>query len=99
MQPNTVLNEVLRLTKAIEQAVAVGDWEGAASLASERTPLVHTIQANQTPAAMETIRAIQAIDRAVMDHAGTAQQELGAEYQTAMKSVRGANQYQAVARL
>jgi len=99
MQANPVLDAIWRLTKDIEQAAAVGEWERAASLALERTPLIHQLSASQPATALEMIRAIQKIDQAVMQQAGIAQQEMGAEYATAMKSVRGASQYQAVARM
>jgi len=99
MEANTVLNEIWRLTKDIEQAAAVGEWERTASLALERTPLIYQLSASQPAAALEIIRAIQTIDRAVMQHAKSAQQEMSSEYAGAMNSVRGASQYQAVARM
>lgn len=97
MEANTVLNEICRLTKDIEQAAAVGEWERTASLALERTPLIHQLSASQPAAALDMIRAIQTIDRAVMQQANSAQQEIDSEYASAMNSVRGASQYQRVA--
>jgi hypothetical protein len=98
MQAN-VLREIWRITKDIEQAAAVGEWERTASLALERTPLIYQLSASQPAAALEMIRAIQTIDHAVMQQAKTAQQEMGSEYASAMNSVRGASQYQAVAQM
>jgi flagellar protein FliT len=94
---NTVLDEVWRLTKEIEQAAAVSEWATAASLASQRAALTRTLTAEQPEGALEIVREIQRIDAQIAQNAAVAQSELTSEYQAAMKSVRNAGKYQQMA--
>jgi hypothetical protein len=102
MQANTSLDRIWQLTKEIEQAMAVGEFQEAARLAGERSPLVMSLSAQQSPEALETLETLKAvieIDSMIFANAQTAQRELTAEYTEAMRATRGVNQYQRVAHL
>jgi flagellar protein FliT len=93
----TLIERVLSLTQAIEAAAALADWPEAARLTEERSLLLVSLTADQEPAALETIRKIQAIDAVVFANAQTTQIELQSEYCAAMARVDAAGQYQQVA--
>jgi len=117
MQPDQQapsIDRLWHLTKAIEHAAAVGEWEEAARLATERSPqLVALAQAalgeiaqqqtqqrtqQQTPAMLETLKQIHDIDRQIAHLARGAQSALSTEYQAAMQATRHVGLYQKVAR-
>jgi flagellar protein FliT len=98
MQSIPAIDQIWQLTKAIEQAAAVGEWPAAAQLADQRSPLLMSLSAQQAAAAADTLRAVQQIDAAVMNGARTAQTELGQEYRAAMRATQQASQYQSIAR-
>jgi flagellar protein FliT len=98
MQSNSAIEQIWHLTKAIEQAAAVGEWQSAALIADQRSPLLMSLSMQQSEAALATLRAVHAIDAAVLDNARTAQNELGTEYRAAMRATQQAGQYQSVAR-
>jgi len=91
------IDRIWQLTKSIEQAVAVAEWERAAQLASERSPLIMSLSAQQAGAALDVLKAVQAIDERVAAEARLAQNELSAEYRAAMQAAGHAGQYQRVA--
>jgi len=91
------IDRIWQLTKAIEQAVAVAEWERAAQLASERSPLIMSLSAQQADAALDVLKAVQAIDGRIAAEARLAQNELSAEYRAAMQAASHASQYQRVA--
>ena len=75
----------------------VGEWDRAAELASERSPLLMSLSAQQAGAALDVLAQVHAIDTRIAAEALLAQTELGAEYRAAMQAVGHANQYQRVA--
>jgi len=85
MEQASVLSRALELTQAIERAAATGDWLTAARLAEERSPLLMSLSASQTPDAMTTIRRIQDVNAALVDGAKAAQQELQREFRAALR--------------
>ncbi|MEM5400572.1 flagellar protein FliT [Paraburkholderia unamae] len=91
------IDRIWQITKDIEQAAAVGEWEKAAELANERSPLLMSLSAKQTGAALDVLKQIHAIDTRVAAAAQSAQNTLGAEYRSAMQATRNVNQYQRVA--
>lgn len=92
-----LIQRVLELTEAISQAGQLADWQLAARLAEERSPLVHSIEAQQDPAALALIRRIQAIDSALMDTARVTEAELTKEFHAAIGRASAAQQYNRVA--
>ncbi|HEY4802726.1 MAG TPA: flagellar protein FliT [Paraburkholderia sp.] len=97
MENTAPIDRIWQITKDIEQAAAVGDWEKAAGLANERSPLLMSLSAKQTGAALDVLKQVHAIDARVAIEAQSAQSALSAEYQTAMQATRNVNLYQRVA--
>ncbi|NLP60329.1 flagellar protein FliT [Paraburkholderia sacchari] len=97
MQALAQIERIRQFTKDIEQAAAVGEWERAAQLASERSPLLMSLPVQQSAGALATLREIQAIDLRVAQAAQAAQESLSTEYRTAMQATSNANQYQRIA--
>ncbi|HKR39343.1 flagellar protein FliT [Paraburkholderia sp. EG287A] len=91
------IDRIWQITKDIEQAAAVGEWEKAAALANERSPLLMSLSAKQTDAALDVLKQVHAIDARIAATAGSAQSALSAEYRSAMQATRNVNQYQRVA--
>ncbi len=97
MDALTCIERIWQFTKAIEQATAVGEWERAAELADQRSPLLMSMGAQQPPAVLAQLKEIMAIDARIADAAQVAQRTLGAEYQASMRATRNVSQYQRIA--
>jgi flagellar protein FliT len=97
MSQKEIVQRVFELTQAIADASQLADWQRAARLAEERSPLVHAIQPEQDPAAMGLIRRIQAMDDTLLNEARTAETELSEEFRVAMRRTNAAQQYNRVA--
>ena len=93
------IERIWQITKAVEHAVAVGEWEEAVRLSNERSPLLMALAQPLTPAALETLRQIHAIGAQVATAAQSAQDTLHSEYRGAMQATQNANLYQKVAHL
>ena len=91
------IDRIWQITKDIEQAAAAGEWEKAAELANERSPLLMSLSAQQTGAALDMLKQVHAIDTRIAAAAQSAQTALSAEFRTAMQATRNVNQYQRVA--
>ena len=91
MEQNSLIDRLLELTLAIQHAAALADWQEAARLTEERTPLFMELTPEQDATAMEVIKRIQAIDAAIATDAKTTQSELQIEYSSAMKKVQAAS--------
>ncbi|WP_341313910.1 flagellar protein FliT [Paraburkholderia sp. IMGN_8] len=99
MTQTELVERLLSMTHAIEQAASLADWPEAARLTEARSPLLMSLTANQEPAALDMIRRIQAIDEALLADAQTTQNELHIEFEVAIGRTRAAGEYQRVARL
>jgi flagellar protein FliT len=99
MNQQQLVESVFALTLEIDEAAELSDWQRAAQLTNDRSPLLHAITAPQDPSALELIRKIQVLDAARLNTATIAQTELSAEYHTAVGNIKAARQYQRVARL
>lgn len=91
------IERIWQITKDIEQAAAVGEWEKAAELANERSPLLMSLSEKQTGTALDVLKQVHAIDTRVAAVAQSAQTALSAEFRMAMQATRNVNQYQRVA--
>ncbi|MCP3717973.1 flagellar protein FliT [Paraburkholderia sp. CNPSo 3281] len=91
------IDRIWQITKDIEQAAAVGEWEKAAELANQRSPLLMSLSAKQTDAALDMLKRVHAIDTRIAAEARSAQTALSAEFRSAMQATRNVNQYQRVA--
>ncbi|MFX1802762.1 flagellar protein FliT [Paraburkholderia sp. A1RO-5] len=99
MQASADIKRILQLTKAIEQAVAVAEWEQASQLAIERSPLIMSLSAHQPSATLSALRQIHAIDAQITEAARNAATELNSEYQAALQATCQARTYQQVSLL
>jgi flagellar protein FliT len=97
MSQKELVERVFELTQAIADASQIADWQRAARLAEERSPLVHSLEAEQDPAAMALIRRIQTMDDTLLNEARTTQTELSDEFNAAMRRTNAAQQYNRVA--
>ncbi len=97
MDQTSLVQYVLELTRAIDQAAQLADWTEAARLIDVRSPYLMSITAEQTSASLELVRQIQALDAAVFDNAQTTQTELQTEYRAAMDRANAASAYQQAA--
>jgi flagellar protein FliT len=98
MEQNSLIDRLLELTLAIQHAAAMADWQEAARLTEERTPLFMQLTPEQDDTAMEVINRIQAIDAAIAADAKTTQAELQSEYNSAMNKIQAANKYHQAAK-
>ena len=97
MDQAQLLERVLALTLEIEAATRIADWQRAAQISDERSPLVRSISAQQSPAGLAVVRRIQSMDLATFQNAQVASTELAAEFQAATQNVQAARQYQRAA--
>lgn len=97
MQNVAPIEHIWQITKAIEQAAAVGEWEEAARLSGERSPLVMSLGAQQPAAVIARLKEIHAIDELVAQAAQAAQHALGEEYSASLQATRNVSQYQRIA--
>jgi len=98
MEQTSLIDRLLELTLAIQHATTMADWQEAARLTEERTPLFMELTPEQDATAMEVINRIQAIDSAIAADAKTTQSELQVEYSSAMKKVQAASKYHQAAK-
>jgi flagellar protein FliT len=98
MEQNSLIDRLLELTLAIQHAAAMANWQEAARLTEERTPLFMELTPEQDATAMEVINRIQAIDTAIAANATTTQTELQLEYSSAMTKVQAASKYHQAAK-
>lgn len=99
MSQTQLVRRVFELTEAINQAGQIADWQLAARLAEARSPLVHSIEAQQDPGSLALIRRIQAMDSTLMEDAQVVQAGLTKEFHAAMGRATAAQQYNRVAML
>jgi flagellar protein FliT len=97
MDQTQLVEQVLELTEEIGHAVSIADWQRAARLSEQRSPLLMSIGPEQTPDALALIRRIQAMDDITLDEARTSQTGLETEYRAAMERTDAARQYNNVA--
>ena len=98
MEQNSLIDRLLELTLAIQHAAALADWQEAARLTEERTPLFMQLTPEQDDTAMEAINRIQAIDAAIAADAKTTQTELQSEYSSAIHKIQAASKYHQAAK-
>jgi hypothetical protein len=97
MDQARLVEQVLALTEEIDHAARIADWQLAARLAEQRSPLLMAVGPHQSSEALALIRRIQAMDDVTLREAATAQAELATEYRTAMERTNAAHSYNSVA--
>ncbi|KQR79604.1 hypothetical protein ASG35_06865 [Burkholderia sp. Leaf177] len=85
------------LTEAIESAAAENDWPRAAELTNARSPLLMSLQADQSDESMVTIRRIQASIATIMNVATSAETALMRNHRQALTQANAAGRYQQAA--
>ncbi|CAG9194471.1 Protein FliT [Paraburkholderia tropica] len=98
MQNVSTIERIWAMTKDLELAAAVGEWERATELANERSPLLTSLGAQPSQEVMARLRAIHEIDARIVEAARAAQVALGSEYQANMQASRNAGRYLSMAR-
>ncbi|CAM2149028.1 MULTISPECIES: flagellar protein FliT [Paraburkholderia] len=98
MQNASTIERIWAMTKDLEQAAAVGEWERATQLAMERSPLLMSLGAQPPQEFMARLRMIHEIDARIVEAARSAQVALGSEYQASMQASRNAGRYLSMAR-
>jgi hypothetical protein len=99
MDQTRLVEQVLALTEEIDHAARIADWQRAARLSQQRSPLLMSLGPNQSPDTLALIRRIQELDNEMLREAGLAQSELASEYRTAMERTNVAHQYNSMAML
>jgi hypothetical protein len=99
MDQTRLVEQALALTEEIDHAARIADWQRAARLSEQRSPLLMALAPEQSPEALALIRRIQAIDDATLREAMIAQSELAAEYRAAMDRTQAAHSYNSMALL
>ena len=98
MDQTSLVQHVLELTEAIDHAVQLADWPTAAQLSGRRLPLLTSIRAEQTPAALDMVRRIQTPNERLLQRTRTWNAELRREFGNAMGQAGAAKAYLAGAR-
>lgn len=99
MEQAVIVERIVALTSEIEHAAALDDWIEAARLAEVRSPLLMSLSAQQSPAALEAIRSVMARDAALNADAQHAQAALRAEFNHAIGRTKAVDFYHQTARL
>jgi hypothetical protein len=99
MEQTRLVEQVLALTEEIDHAARLADWQLAARLAEQRSPLLMSVGPDQSSEALALIRRIQAMDALTLGEAATAQAELAGEYRVAMERTHAASSYNSMALL
>lgn len=97
MDQTRLVEQVFALTEEIDHAARIADWQRAALLSEQRSPLLMSFAPQQSPEALTLIRRIQAMDDLTLREARTAQMELASEFRSSMDRTNAANRYNSVA--
>ncbi len=93
------LARAYELTRTLVTAVESGDWQLASDLVEERSPLIMTLERDQTDESLATIRTIQQMDTAVMSRARHAHEAMSSEFNDAKQRIAAAGFYQTTGKL
>ncbi|ACC72161.1 flagellar protein FliT [Paraburkholderia phymatum] len=90
---NDSLTRALDLTRALEDAVSQQDWPRASAIVEERSPLLMSLGPQQTPDALEKIRAIQQIDAGITVQARAGMDRLSERHGDALRRIKSVSLY------
>jgi hypothetical protein len=93
------LARAYELTRTLVVAVESGDWQLASDLVEERSPLIMALGRDQNDEALAAIRAIQAMDDAIMGRAHSAHAAMSTEFADAKQRIAAAGFYQTTGQL
>ena len=87
------LIRALDLTRALNEAVSQQDWLRALAIVEERSPLLMELKPEQTPEALERIRAIQQMDASITLQARRGMDRLSAQHGEALQRIKSVSLY------
>jgi len=90
---NDSLTRALDLTRALEDAVSQQDWPRASAIVEERSPLLMSLNPQQTPEALEKIRTIQRIDAGIAVQARNGMDRLAERHGDALRRIKSVSMY------
>ncbi|RDU98384.1 flagellar protein FliT [Trinickia dinghuensis] len=96
---NESLARAYELTRTLVAALDAGDFAFAADLAEERSPLLMSLQRDQTDEDLATIREIMAMNASIVDRASAARDAVAATHTNARERVSAARQYLAAGQM
>lgn len=90
---NESLARAYELTRTLVAALDAGDFAFAADLATERSPLLMSLQPEQTDEDLAKIHEIMAMNASIVDKASAARDAVAATHNDAQQRVSAARQY------
>jgi hypothetical protein len=90
---NASLTRAYELTRTLVAALDAGDFAFAADLAEERSPLLMSLEREQTDEDLAMIREIMAMNASIVDKAAAARDAVAATHNEARQRVSAARQY------
>ncbi|RKP45610.1 flagellar protein FliT [Trinickia fusca] len=87
------LQRAHELTRTLVVAMEAGDWQFAADLADERSPLLMSLGPDQTDEGLAMIREIQSMNDTIESKAREACDAISTSYSEAQRRVAAAGQY------
>jgi hypothetical protein len=90
---NESLTRAYELTRTLVAALDAGDFAFAADLAEARSPLLMSLEQQQTDEDLATIREIMAMNSSIMEKASAARDAVAASHSDAQQRVSAARQY------
>jgi hypothetical protein len=90
---NESLSRAYEMTRTLVAALDAGDFAFAADLAEERSPLLMSLEREQTDEALAMIREIMAMNESIVDKASAARDAVAANHTDARQRVSAAREY------
>ncbi|MGN6651720.1 flagellar protein FliT [Trinickia sp.] len=90
---NESLTRAYELTRTLVAALDAGDFAFAADLAEERSPLLMSLEREQTDEDLALIREIMALNESIAGKASAARDAIVASHSEARQRVSAARQY------
>jgi hypothetical protein len=90
---NASLTRAYELTRTLVAALDAGDFAFAVDLAEERSPLLMSLEREQTDEDLAMIREIMAMNASIVDKAAAARDAVAATHNEARQRVSAARQY------
>ena len=97
--PNESLARAYELTRTLVAALDAGDFAFAADLAQERSPLLMSLEREQTDEDLVKIREIIAMNASIVDKASAARDVAAQTHSDANHRVSAARQYLSTGRM
>ncbi len=91
--PNEPLARAYELTRTLVAALDAGDFAFAADLAQERSPLLLSLEREQTDEDLAKIHEIMAMNASIVDKASAARDAVAATHSDANQRVSAVRQY------